>query len=385
MKSDPQLIVGNLKKQLAKDDLWLAKLCSNHFALHLAIFREPYLSFIMEGKKKIETRFAKRACPPFERISTGDVVLLKKAGGEIVGICEIDRVWFYRLDEEAFAFIKNRFGKDICAIDESFWTERECKTVATLMSIKNVAPIEGIKVTKRDRRGWVIVRDQQDQSLLQWAESRIKEGPMDVARSKKLNDRVNSEAKGPSKETADLPTSLKSDCQGGLHCFIRSPHRNGSGFPCCRYCKADCVKWEMLHRRNKSSIPLAVVELRREFWRNSWFGRDIDVTAKNHALRKGTVLFREHARKRLCQSVGPGSPYRDGFQTPYSGKLIYYAQHAVATCCRTCIETWHGIPKSCELSEEHIDYLLELVMEYVKFALPNMGEEGIQIARPAKP
>jgi hypothetical protein len=120
----------------------------------------------MEGKKKIETRFAKRPCPPFERVSDGDVVLLKEAGGEVSGICEVEKVWFYRLDSEAFAFIKNKFGKLICAVDDSFWTERECKTVATLMLIKNVMPISGIQIKKRDRRGWVILQPKQESSLL---------------------------------------------------------------------------------------------------------------------------------------------------------------------------------------------------------------------------
>ncbi len=36
----------------------------------------------------------------------------------------------------------------------------------------------------------------------------------------------------------------------------------------------------------------------------------------------------------------------DGRQTPREGNTIFYAQHATASCCRTCIEYWHGIPKN---------------------------------------
>lgn len=25
------------------------------------------------------------------------------------------------------------------------------------------------------------------------------------------------------------------------------------------------------------------------------------------------------------------------------GNIVFYAQHAVAACCRNCIEVWHGI------------------------------------------
>jgi ASCH domain len=155
MNSKRHTIVSNLQKQLGDDSAWLKKLSSDCFALHLAIFKEPYLTFIMEGKKKIETRFSKRPCPPFGRVSNGDVVLLKHSGGEIVGICEVEKVWFYHLDPKAFEFIKDHFGELICPADGSFWSERESKSVATLMLVKNVMPLSGVYIEKRDRRGWV--------------------------------------------------------------------------------------------------------------------------------------------------------------------------------------------------------------------------------------
>src|SRR5438045_9250825 len=110
MKSKRETILSTLQERVENNDGWRKKLSKDDFSLHLAIFREPYLTFIMEGKKKIETRFAKRPCPPFRRVFDGDVVLLKPVGGDIVGVCEIEKVWFYHLDPEAFAFIKIRFG-----------------------------------------------------------------------------------------------------------------------------------------------------------------------------------------------------------------------------------------------------------------------------------
>lgn len=35
---------------------------------------------------------------------------------------------------------------------------------------------------------------------------------------------------------------------------------------------------------------------------------------------------------------------RIGRQTPYRGHPVFVAQHAAATCCRTCLERWHAIP-----------------------------------------
>jgi ASC-1-like (ASCH) protein len=166
MKSKRQSIISILQQCLVDDNGWLKKLSTGGYALHLAIFREPYLTFIMEGKKKIETRFAKRPCPPFNRVSDGDVVLLKHSGGDIVGICEVEKVWFYNLDPEAFEFIKHRFGELICPADGSFWRERKDKSVATLMKVKNVIPVNGVHIEKRDRRGWVTFEAERESFLL---------------------------------------------------------------------------------------------------------------------------------------------------------------------------------------------------------------------------
>jgi hypothetical protein len=162
MNSKRNTIVSNLQKCLVEDNGWLKKLAADCFSVHLAIFREPYLTFIMEGKKTIETRFAKRPCPPFNRVSKGDVVLMKQAGGKIIGMCEVEKVWFYRLDPDALAFIKDQFGKLICPVDGSFWSERESKSVATLMLVKNVTPISGVHIEKRDRRGWVTFKQSEN-------------------------------------------------------------------------------------------------------------------------------------------------------------------------------------------------------------------------------
>jgi len=56
-----------------------------------------------------------------------------------------------------------------------------------------------------------------------------------------------------------------------------------------------------------------------------------------------------------------------------------YAQHATATCCRTCLEYWHGIPKGRALSAEELNYLAELVCRYIEDRIPELTEEGESI------
>jgi len=41
------------------------------------------------------------------------------------------------------------------------------------------------------------------------------------------------------------------------------------------------------------------------------------------------------------------------------------AQHATATCCRSCLQKWHGIAKGKELTEEQIDYIAGVIRHWL--------------------
>jgi hypothetical protein len=66
--------------------------------IHLAVFVEPYLSFVLEGKKTVESRFSLNRHAPYEQVRDGDLLVLKKSGGPICGVCRVSNVWYYRLD-----------------------------------------------------------------------------------------------------------------------------------------------------------------------------------------------------------------------------------------------------------------------------------------------
>jgi len=129
----------------------------NRAGLHLAIFVEPYLTFILEGKKTVESRFSSVRCAPYDKVNTGDVILLKKAGGPVSGICRVDSVWFYEVDRTSLKEIRREFAAQICAADPDFWSAREEKSYATLISLGDVKRLPEFTVSKRDRRGWVTI------------------------------------------------------------------------------------------------------------------------------------------------------------------------------------------------------------------------------------
>ncbi|MBE7467628.1 MAG: DUF4186 family protein [Anaerolineales bacterium] len=171
------------------------------------------------------------------------------------------------------------------------------------------------------------------------------------------------------------------DCESELHCFKKSRRMTEAERGNCRSCGISVVNWTRVHSRSINDAAYTFEALNSEFVRNHFWNKPIDLKAENHARRKGRSKLREAIRARLKKSVGTASPSFDGRQTPDHGNIIYYAQHALACCCRTCMEYWHGIPKGVELSDEQIDYFTELIMKYVDARMPELTEEGENIPR----
>jgi hypothetical protein len=156
-----------------KDSFWQERLIqlllddSCPHAIHLAIFVEPYLKFILEGRKTIESRFNSRRCAPYQKVQVGDILLLKRSGGPVVGLCEVAGVWFYRLDPQSWETIRREFTQALCVQDPSFWENRQHASYATLIRIQHVCPIAPAKFSKYDRRGWVLLTTRSIQRQLE--------------------------------------------------------------------------------------------------------------------------------------------------------------------------------------------------------------------------
>ena len=126
--------------------------------VHLAIFIEPYLQYIIEGKKTIESRFSVNCIAPFKKIFQGDLILLKKSGGFIVGFCLVKDVWFYHLNPSTWNKIRNNFESELCIKDPQFWESKQHTLYATLIKLGEFNAFSPIRFQKKDRRGWVILK-----------------------------------------------------------------------------------------------------------------------------------------------------------------------------------------------------------------------------------
>ena len=157
-----------LKEYTRSHEFWggylesLSATGSTPFSVHLAVLLEPYLKFILEGSKTIESRFSKNRIAPYGAVEPGDVLLLKRSAAKSVsGLCVVRSVWFYQLDKENLQVIKNDFAAGLRADGSSFWEQRQSARFATLMRIGEVYRVPPIEIQKRDRRGWVVLRRRQ--------------------------------------------------------------------------------------------------------------------------------------------------------------------------------------------------------------------------------
>jgi hypothetical protein len=166
-----------------------------------------------------------------------------------------------------------------------------------------------------------------------------------------------------------------SDCDNHLHCFKTTKKMSEADRGRCRACGADLVDWKRLHQRKIGDAKYTFSALRHELIRSHFFNEAIDERAVAHARRKGLVLLREAVRNRIEKYLAPANLVRDGRQTPFSGNSIFYAQHATACCCRTCLEYWHAIPKDRKLTKAEIEYCEALIDLFLQQRLPNLKDE----------
>jgi Domain of unknown function (DUF4186) len=81
---------------------------------------------------------------------------------------------------------------------------------------------------------------------------------------------------------------------------------------------------------------------------------------------RGREAIRAHAEDLIGKRLAPALPYKDGKQTPYRGHPVFVAQHATATCCRSCLERSHEIPRGHELTADERAYVVDVIWRWIE-------------------
>jgi hypothetical protein len=97
---------------------------------------------------------------------------------------------------------------------------------------------------------------------------------------------------------------------------------------------------------------------------------------RDYLASKGRAAVLEHARGFIAQRLAPAAPANDGKQTPFRGHPAFVAQHATATCCRTCLERWHRIPKGRELTSDEQAYVVDVICRWIETDMAASGRRA---------
>ncbi len=128
---------------------------------HLAIFTQPWLDLILDGRKTIDSRLSKVRCAPHGKISAGDVVYMKESGGFVKGQFIASKVDTYEnLTPEILRNINAQYRQEIF-VDLGFqglrdkWSDSK---YATLIHVSNVITYQKpFPYPRKGRTAWILL------------------------------------------------------------------------------------------------------------------------------------------------------------------------------------------------------------------------------------
>ncbi len=113
----------------------------------------------------------------------------------------------------------------------------------------------------------------------------------------------------------------------------------------------------------KDKIPSILERLSKSAFRSKFH---LGEKEKAYLEEKGFKTIEDHAYDFIRKRLSPSFILNDGKQTPMRGHPVFIAQHATATCCRSCLNKWYHIPKGRNLTEEEITFIVSLIMAWIK-------------------
>ena len=109
---------------------------------------------------------------------------------------------------------------------------------------------------------------------------------------------------------------------------------------------------------NNKLLSLSKSKFRSSFHLRKYM---IDFIDKN-----GMDVVRRHAIDFINNKLSLVDSSIDGKQTPMKGHPVFIAMHACGCCCRGCLYKWHNIEKGRELTDNEKNYILSLLITWIK-------------------
>lgn len=137
-------------------------------SVHVAIFVEPFLSYILNGLKTIDCRLGRSRIAPYGRVKPGDAILLKLSGGDIVGICRAGEVISRYISSTSLEVLLRANRSALCMIEDDFWKERRERQYVTLVQLEAVSKVGPVPFPRRERSGWQVLCKSEGQLRLDY-------------------------------------------------------------------------------------------------------------------------------------------------------------------------------------------------------------------------
>jgi len=114
---------------------------------------------------------------------------------------------------------------------------------------------------------------------------------------------------------------------------------------------------------DRNLIDNKLYALSKSKFRSSFYLHKKDI---EYIKNKGIDTITSHALDFVNKRLSPAVIVNDGRQTPMRGHPVFIAEHATATCCRSCLEKWHHIRKNHTLTSDEVEYVVEIIMTWIK-------------------
>lgn len=134
---------------------------------HLVILKKPYLDAILEGRKKVESRFMKTKRHAFGRVLPGDKLFLKLSSGPVCATATVEAVENFRdLTPKRMSEIRRKYNSHILGGDW-YWRDKSSCKYGFLVRLRDVRAIEPVRICKKDWRAWVVLTEKENFGLFE--------------------------------------------------------------------------------------------------------------------------------------------------------------------------------------------------------------------------
>jgi len=192
-------------------------------------------------------------------------------------------------------------------------------------------------------------------------------------------NRTKTEAKAFAAQQLELSRAVgASALQSGSAAPASGPIRQ------CKACGIELVDWERVRQNDLGDVVHTFGALKTEWIRHHFWHRQLDQHTVDYAYSKGRLQLEAILAAQIRRGIGkPMSEQYLGGRIgtsygidPSPRNVLYFAQHATASCCRECMEGWHGIPRDTHLTDDQITYVTTLGMLFIADRLPTLPPTG---------